>query len=138
MSPRADLGDRRGLGVALCVGFRVERQIDRELGDAGQAVVAVVDRMRQRDVARLLALRQDGLEAVVDVIDEAAPGPEVRRHLDDGAAAAALHVVARLLVDADIGAAEAVDRLLRVADEEQRAGAQHCVLPLVRAALRRR
>ena len=63
---RADIGDRRGLGVALLrPPARVGRKIDRELGDAGQAVVAILDRMRQRDVARLLALRQDAFEAVV-------------------------------------------------------------------------
>ena len=61
------------------------------------------------DESGLLPMQQERVESVVEIIDEAAPGTEVRRHLDDGAAAAALHIVACLLVDADVGPAESVD-----------------------------
>ena len=36
--------------------------------------------------------------------------------------AAGLELIAHVAIDADVGAAEAIDRLLRIADDEQRAG----------------
>jgi hypothetical protein len=40
-----------------------------------------------------------------------------------------------LLVGTDIGAAEAIDRLLRIADDEELAGDRPCLLPAIRGGI---
>ena len=99
------------------------------------------------DVGGLRGLRDVGVgclveergEGVVDPVDDRLDRAEVRRELD-GAAGLRGEVVTSGEERADVGAAEPVDRLLRVADDEEPPGLDRHVEPLsaVRAAAGRR
>ena len=80
------------------------------------------------------ALLEEPVEGVVDPLDHARDRAEV---LDDLAQAVGERAALDLVVDADVGAAEAVDRLLRIADDEQLAVGGHELAPVLDAPGRR-
>ena len=138
---RAQGGDGLGFGVPLarCVGLAAfRRDLDVKGGDGGPAARSSW-KASQRLEARLAVLRRQRTgEAVVHVGHDGRTGTEVG---GDGQ-----HAVRRLRresfagahVGRDIGPPEAVDRLLGVAHQEKRAGAQPKRLPVFHVAARRR
>ena len=63
-------------------------------------------------------------------MDDRAKRSEIRRDLDNCSAILTLDQPAAKLVSFDIGTAKAIDRLLRIADEEKRSSAQPRGLPM--------
>ena len=116
--PRHRLFDGRCADVSPLVGLGDGQRHDRRLTGQRRTIG------RERDVGRLERQRVAGhdrtervVHARLDFGDAAEAGVEVH---EPGAERG--QPVAHLAVDADVRAAEAVDRLLRVADEKQRAG----------------
>ena len=66
--------------------------------------------------------RQHGLEALVDEGEDRGAGAEIGRYRQEAVGILSAKGVARLHIGADIGAAEAIDRLLGIADQEERPG----------------
>src|SRR5690606_16190822 len=85
----------------------------------------------ERDVPGLDAVMRgdDVLEATVHPVDDAAERAEV---LGDGAEITRQDMPLDPLIDADVGTAEAVDRLLRVADEEEPSRRRAQLAPVAR------
>ena len=77
--------------------------------------------LRERGLHAGGPLREDPFERRVDGCRDRVHGPEARRERKD-VAARGVHDVPERLVRLDVGAPEAVDRLLRVADDEERPG----------------
>ena len=109
---RAEDGDR-AVAEQVCPAARVERT-ERRLG------VGLV--------------RDQPTEHVVDQVDDRGRGAEVGGEVDLVGA----DLVGRAEVLRDVGAAEPVDRLLRVADDEQPTGHRHELAPVVRPGPDRR
>ena len=66
--------------------------------------------------ARLAIGREHGLEALVDEGEDRGAGAEIGGDRQKAAGVLGAEGVARLHIGADVGAPEAIDRLLRVAD----------------------
>ena len=115
---RHRLLDGGGADVSPLVGLGDGQRHDRRLTGQRRTIGG------ERDVGRLERQRVAGhdrservVHARLDLGDAAEAGVEVQELRAERG-----QPVADLAVDADVRAAEAVDRLLRVADEEQRAG----------------
>ena len=121
--PCAQIGDGVGFGVTLLLGAGLAVFVghgDVEGRDA-QAVVAIVMERVEGGEAGLPIGREHGLEALVDEGEDRGAGAEIGGDRQEAVGVLGAEGVARLHIGADIGAAEAIDRLLGIADQEERA-----------------
>lgn len=120
--PGAQLGDGVGFGVPLLLGAGLAVFIgygDVEGRHADSA--AIVMEWVQCGETRLSIGREHGLEALVDESQDRGAGAEIGRDRQQAVGGLGAKGVARLDIGADVGAAKAIDRLLGIADQEQRA-----------------
>ena len=120
---RAQLGDGVGFGVALLLGagFAVFVGYGDVEGRDTQAFAAIVVERVEGGKAGLPIGREHDLEALVDEGEDRGAGAEIGGDRQEAVGILGAKGVARLHVGADIGAAEAIDRLLGIADQEERA-----------------
>ena len=138
-------GQRRRLVAAGLVGpAPAGPGVGAQRDHAGAAVLPVRDQrlVRRLRVREVVVGRDHRGEDVVLPGDEVGPGAEVRaQHVDAGAArlgrGGGAESILDLGVDVDVGPAEAVDRLLRVADEEEPSRLELRVAPAGRVVARR-
>ena len=126
-------GDRGHEGADLAVA--VLRKPLRGHGEGEGPRAAAVDLVPVRDERPRggveVPVREHLVEPLVDEGDDRRDRAEVGGE-GEGLAAASLDEALRLLVDRDVGAAEAVDRLLGVADDEELARLQAAAAPVGR------
>ena len=120
--PGAEFRDGVGFGVALLLGagFPIFVSDGNVEGRHAQTASVVMERVKGGE-ARLSSGREHCLEALVDEGEDRRAGAEVGGNRQKAAGVLGTKGVARLHVGADIGAPEAIDRLLGVADQEERA-----------------
>ena len=121
--------------VPLGIGVRIIRKCNGDFCDAWQFVLGSLDRRRQAHIAGLSFRPEHRFEALVDVIDDLCLRTEVRGDLNHGAAVLRSDTRARLVVGRDVGSAEAIDGLLRIAHQEERAPSKPRILPADRRFL---
>ena len=92
-------------------------------------MVGCNDRCRQGHVVGLTANAEDRSETSIDVVEDGRPRPEIRGDLENIVRPQTFDGSACLGVRADIGAAEPVDRLFRITNDEQGSRTQAHVLP---------
>ena len=118
----AQLGDGVGFGIALLFGAGLAVFVGHGDVESRHAQAApIVMEWVESGEARLAIGREHGLEALVDEGEDRGAGAEVGGDRQKAVGVLGAEGVARLHIGADVGAPEAIDRLLRVADQEERA-----------------
>ena len=139
---RAQLGDglrlpRRAaalrIGLAVLVGH-----FDIQGGDRGSPVPRRPEGVEGLEAGLAVLLGKRGLEARVHVFHDRRAGAEVGGDREHGVRGPGAKRLARPDIGRDVGAAEAVDRLLGIADQEQRARAKRECRPVGAIAVPRR
>jgi hypothetical protein len=102
--------------------------VDLDLCDAGKAMLRFAACCFERDIASLLSAER-GFKALVDVTEDVVARAEVRRDANDIPGELLLHGLAGLPVGLNVGAAEAVNSLLGIADHEKPSGEQAALVP---------
>ena len=117
---------RRVLSLDVALVARVRQREDV----SGDLLVRIgIERSEPRGVHGRLR-RKSRLKDLVRPVAQLGRRAEVERQRQHAADAGLAEALADDVVDVDVGAAEAVDRLLRVADDEQRAGPQRNLPPV--------
>ena len=111
------------------------RQSDHATGSA--VAGAGIERSEARSVCGRFG-RKARLKDLVRPVAQPRHRPEVQRERHDTPHCRIAEALPHDVVDVDVGAAEAVDRLFRVADDEQRAGTQRDLAPVRGSFLCRR
>jgi hypothetical protein len=122
ISRGAEIGDGVGFGVTLLLGAGLAVFVghgDVE-GRHAQAAAIAMERV-ERSEARLPIGRERDLESLVDEGEDQGAGAEIGGDRQEAAGVLVAEGIARLHIGADIGSPEAIDRLLGVADQEERA-----------------
>ena len=107
-----------GGGLALLVGHRnVQRCHRRALDPIG------LERIQCREPGLIVPDGERALEAFIDEVEDRRTGPEIGRDFEDASRILLAERLSRPDVGGNIGATEPIDRLLRIADQKQCAGA---------------
>ena len=129
------LGDGGGFGAAKVIGagsgsVRTLPVVERDVDGGNGRSRAGLARRGERGEARLPdGLDEQGRKRVVHDAEDARAAAEVRAHLDDAIRIASDEGAFGRLISVEVGAAEAVDRLFRIADEEEGSGPDGARVP---------